>query len=143
MKRILSASPRHLEKTLLFLRIAIGLMTAYHGLEVFNPEKMAGYAVWDSFNHFSAPLLPVYVGKSAELLVGILLMAGLLTRAAAIILIGTMSYIVFFIGQGRVWYEEQHPFLFLLFGVLFLFSGGGRWSVDHVLFDRSNLNFKS
>ena len=143
MKKLLSASPLHLEKTLLFLRIAIGVMTAYHGLEVFDPEKMAGYAVWDSFSHFSAPLLPVYVGKSGELFSGLLLTAGLLTRAAALVLVFTMSYIVFFIGQGRVWYEEQHPFLFLLFGVLFFFAGGGKWSADRLLFDRTSSNFTS
>jgi putative oxidoreductase len=34
------------------------------------------------------------------------------------------------VGHGRFWYEDQHPFLFALFGVLFFFTGPGAWSLD-------------
>ncbi|MCC6281546.1 MAG: DoxX family protein, partial [Saprospiraceae bacterium] len=42
----------------------------------------------------------------------------------------------FGMGHGKIWYEDQHPFMFVMFGVLFLFGGGGKWSLDGVLFDR-------
>ena len=80
----------------------------------------------------------VYLGKSSELIAGIFLTLGLLTRVGAIILLGTMLYITFFVGQGRFWYQDQHPFMFVLFAVLFFFTGPGAWSLDAVLFKKEN-----
>jgi hypothetical protein len=51
-----------------------------------------------------------------------MLTLGLFTRLAALVLIGTMLFIILFIGQGRIWFEEQHPFLFLLLGLVFYFT---------------------
>ncbi|WP_373549454.1 hypothetical protein [Haliscomenobacter sp.] len=65
---------------------------------------------------------------------GILLTLGLLTRVGALICIGTLAYITFFVGHGKFWYEDQHPFMFVLFGVLFFFMGPGKWSLDALLF---------
>ena len=82
-----------------------------------------------SFKKFASPLFVVYIGKGAELLAGILLTIGLFTRLASVVLIGTMLYIAFYIGSGKIWYEDQHPFLFVLLGLVFFFSGSGKWSV--------------
>ena len=79
------------------------------------------------------PRLVVYTGKIAELIAGILLMIGLFTRLASLVLIFTMLYISFFVGHGKVWYEDQHPFLFVLLGLVFFFTGSGRLSADHLL----------
>jgi putative oxidoreductase len=62
------------------------------------------------------------------------LILGLFTRFAALITVGTFVYIVFFIGKGKFWMEDQHPFLFVLLGVLFLFTGPGSFSLDSKLF---------
>jgi putative oxidoreductase len=72
----------------------------------------------------------VYAGKAAELGGGILLFLGLFTRIASLILIVTMAYIAFILGNGKVWYEDQHPFLLVLLSLVFLLLGGGRWSAD-------------
>ncbi len=40
----------------------------------------------------------------------------------------------FFVGHGKIWYEDQHPFLFVLLAFVFFFIGGGKWSVDYLLF---------
>ena len=72
----------------------------------------------------------MYAGKAAELVAGILLTLGLFTRLGALICIGTLAYITFILGHGKFWYEDQHPFMFVLFGLLFLFSGPGAWSLD-------------
>lgn len=107
-----------------------------HGKEVFDKALMDNYATWDQFKGFSSPSLMVYVGKSAELIGGIFLTIGLLTRLACLILIFTMLYISFYVGKGVVWYDDQHPFLFVLLGLVFFFTGPGRLSVDHLLFRR-------
>ena len=105
----------------------------YHGYEVFDAEKMKGYLDWDMFKDSSSGKFMVYAGKAAEFVGGILLFIGLFTKIAALILIFTMAYIAFFVGNGKIWYEDQHPFLFVLLGLVFIFCGPGNWSVDKVI----------
>lgn len=114
------------------VRIILGLLLIYHGQEVFRPEIMRTYLEWDMFK-VPAGKFMVYMGKSVELITGILLTAGFLTRPAAVLVIGNFLYITFFVGQGRFWYQDQHPFMFALFGLLFLFTGAGAWSVDGMI----------
>jgi putative oxidoreductase len=128
-----SSKPFALNTGLLIIRVIVGGLIAYHGIEVFDPTKMQEYTKWEMFSNSS--LMP-YIGKGAEFVAGILLMLGLLTRAAALIIIGTFLYICFFIGNGKFWYEDQHPFLFALFGFLFLFTGSGSYSLDNLLFKK-------
>ncbi len=134
MNRWLSPLPINTMATIGILRIIIGAMLVYHGGEVFSTVQIKEYAQWDIFKNTSYPLLMPYIGKSSELLCGILLLFGLFTRVAAILLICSMCYITFKIGKGIIWYGDQHPFMFVLFGVLFFFAGPGNWSIDHFLF---------
>jgi putative oxidoreductase len=134
MKRILSPSPLWLDAGLAFIRIVVGFFMILHGIEVFDKALMDNYASWDQFKSFSSPQLMVYTGKTAELIGGILLTIGLLTRVACLILIFTMLYISLFVGKGIIWYGDQHPFLFVLLGLQFFFTGPGKLSVDYMLF---------
>lgn len=109
----------------------------YHGQEVFNPELMKGYMEWETFKGPSAKLM-VYAGKSSELITGLSIFFGLFTRLGAILAMGTLSYVTFFVGHGRFWYEDQHPFMFVLFGLLFIFTGPGSWSIDALIFGNSS-----
>lgn len=94
---------------------------------------MKGYVTWDSFKGFSSPALVVSIGKIAELVAGIFLMIGLFTWLASLVLIFTMTYISFFVGHGKIWYEDQHPFLFVLLGMVFFFTGSGKYSIDKLI----------
>jgi putative oxidoreductase len=132
-KALFSAAPINLDRGVAIVRIIVGALLAYHGQEVFNAQLMAGYLDWDTFAGPNARLL-VYTGKSAELIAGLLLLFGLFTRLGALMTIVVLSYITFFVGNGRFWYEDQHPFMFVLFGLLFLFTGPGAWSVDRLIF---------
>jgi uncharacterized membrane protein YphA (DoxX/SURF4 family) len=116
----------------------VGYFMIFHGWEIFSEEKMNGYLQWDIFKDSASAKNMIYLGKAAELSGGILLFIGLFTRMAALILIGTMSYIAFFVGHGKVWYDDQHPFLFVLLAFVFLVMGGGKLSLDHVLFRNHN-----
>jgi putative oxidoreductase len=135
MINFLSASPILANQGLAIVRIIIGALLIYHGQEVFNAELMKGYMQWNTFKGSTAMAL-VYIGKSSELLAGVLLFAGLLTRLGTVLIVGTFSYITFFVGHGKFWYEDQHPFMFLLFGLLFFFTGPGAWSIDGLIFKR-------
>jgi putative oxidoreductase len=134
MNKLFSSSALWQTGGLTLIRMIVGLFMIYHGWEIFSAAKMNEYLEWDIFKQSSSGKILVYIGKGAELVGGLFLFIGLLTRIAAIILIGTMLYISFFIGHGKVWYDDQHPFLFVLLGLVFFFTGGGRWSVDGVLF---------
>lgn len=112
------------------VRVITGLLLAYHGFEIFDTKLMYSYTQWDMFKELPIGLLLIYLGKGAELLAGILLVLGLFTKLASVITILTMLGIIFFIGNGKFWYEDQHPFLFVLLALIFFFNGGGRWSID-------------
>ena len=113
-----------------FVRIAVGLLMVYHGKEVFDDKLLTEYSLWEQFKAFPSPKLIVTIGKGTELICGILLTIGFYTRIGALLLILSMLYITFFIGNGTFWYADQHPFLFVLLGLIYLFFGGGKFSLD-------------
>ena len=122
-----------------FVRIITGAFLIYHGWEVFDAATMQQYVQGDMFKASAHPLLMPYLGKSSELAAGILLTLGLFTRIACVIIIGTFIYITFFIGSGKFWYDDQHPFMFVLMGLVFFFTGPGSASIDTVLFGKKQV----
>ena len=133
MNKFFSVSPLWEQAGLLLIRVTLGVFLVYHGWEIFNEAKMNEYLVWDNFRNSNGKLL-VYAGKGAELVAGILFVLGLFTRLASLFTIGTMYYIAFFLGNGIIWNNDQHPFLFVLLALVFFFTGPGKYSVDHYLF---------
>lgn len=133
MGKLLSPSPLMRDEGITVIRLIVGFFMIYHGWEIFDTGKMNAYLEWDLFKTSTGKSL-VYAGKAAELLGGALLFLGLFTRIAAMILIATMACITFFVGHGKIWYEDQHPFLFVLLGFVFIFTGPGSWSLDNSFF---------
>jgi uncharacterized membrane protein YphA (DoxX/SURF4 family) len=134
MNRFFSPSPLWQNNGLGLIRILIGISLIYHGWEIFNTKAMNEYFTWDMFKDSSLAKIFVYAGKVSELISGILLLLGLFTRIACIIIICTMAYIAFFVGHGKIWYEDQYPFLFVIIGFIFIFTGPGSFSLDNVIF---------
>ena len=118
------------------VRIITGIFLIYHGIEVFRPEVMAEYPKMSALSGSTGAAL-AYVGKALELIVGILLILGYQTRLAALAMIIVFLSITFFIGSGKFWYTDQHPFLFVLLGVIFLFYGSGKFSLDGLKLNKS------
>ena len=133
MNKFFSSSPVWEQAGLLLIRVTLGVFLVYHGWEIFSEAKMNEYLVWDNFKNSNGKLL-VYAGKGAELVAGILFVVGLFTRLASLFTIGTMCYIAFFLGNGIIWNNDQHPFLFVLLALVFFFTGPGRYSLDQYLF---------
>ncbi len=133
MNKLFSTNPILPKSGLTVIRIIVGCFLVYHGWEVFDKNKMNEYIAWDVFKGSSSPSFMVYIGKSAELVAGFLLAIGLFSRIACIIIIGTFIYISCFVGHGKIWYEDQYPFLFALLGCVFFFTGPGKWSVDNLI----------
>ena len=138
MNRLFSSVPLFQNKGLALVRIILGSFLVYHGWEIFDTAKMNEYMGWDIFKRSSSMSVMVYMGKAAELVSGVMFITGLLTRIASLILICTMLYITFFVGNGKIWYEDQYPFLFALLGLVFFFTGPGKWSMDNLLFNKNH-----
>lgn len=128
--KIFSNEPVSAEKGLAVVRIITGLLMAYHGLEIFNRELMEGYVNWDAIKGLPAPRFMVYLGKSIELVTGIFLAVGVLTRLTTFIIMINMLFICFFVGDGEFYYGDQLPFLFVLLALIFFFVGPGAWSAQ-------------
>ncbi|HEX4958784.1 MAG TPA: DoxX family protein [Lacibacter sp.] len=135
MNKFLSAKPLWPQTGLAIVRIITGLFLIYHGWELFSAAKMYEYLQWDQFKNDFGKVM-TYAGKAAELIAGILFVLGLFTRIACILTAGVMLFITFKLGNGIVWYNDQHPFLFVLIALVFFCTGPGNWSLDAKLFDK-------
>jgi putative oxidoreductase len=120
------------ESAYALVRIVAGLMFAFHGVQ----------GLFGVLSPFQAELgTQLWIGKVIELVAGVAIAAGLLTRSAAFLASGTMAvaYIQFHwkfqLGEQFLPAVNQgEPAL--LYSVLFLFiacRGAGRWSTDQVL----------
>jgi putative oxidoreductase len=132
MNKFFSTEPIWQSSGLAIIRILVGLFMFYHGLEVFDAAKMKEYSTWAPTKNFPLPLFMAYAGKVAELIGGLLLAFGFLTRLGIVILIIPMLYIAFMIGNGKIWYDDQYPFLFVLLALVYFFTGPGEWSIDNM-----------
>ena len=131
---IFSPAPVWSDTGLATLRIIVGLLMAYHGLEIFQPDVMATYQKWDIIQQLPAPVFMVYLGKTLEFITGICFILGIFTRIAALFMAIDLLFICFVIGNGRFYYEDQHPFLFALLAIVFFFTGPVKWSLDQHFF---------
>lgn len=111
------------------LRITTGLLVAYHGLEVNDATKMAEYSAWEKIAALPFAAAMAYTGKGIELIAGVLLALGLFARWASAAIMVVMLFICFYLGNGRFWYEDQHPFLLALLTAFFWVVGPGACSV--------------
>jgi putative oxidoreductase len=134
IKSILTTKPFWMNEALAIIRILVGIFMIYHGKEIFEPETMKGYAQWDQIKALPFPDYIAYVGKGTEFFTGCLFVLGLFTRIAALVMAGNMLFISFVIANGKIFYEDQHPFLFALLALIFFFAGPVKWALDFLLF---------
>lgn len=106
----------------------------YHGWEVFSKDPIDTYTKWLTDMHFPAPHFWALLGKGIELVGGVLLLLGLFTRLITIPLMLDMLFIVFVLGHGKIFYEDQYPFLFFICFLYLFFAGPGKWSLDVLFF---------
>ncbi|MDW3196560.1 MAG: DoxX family protein [Cytophagales bacterium] len=112
------------------IRIISGGIIFTYGLEIFDSEQIGGYTQWLTDVGIPWPGMMAYIGKLTELIGGIFLVIGLLTRLSAIPLIMVMCVINFIMLDGN---PRSEPFYLLLIFASFLFNGSGKISVDYWL----------
>ena len=117
---------------LLVLRLGVGAMMAFgHGW-----GKLATFA--DKMDSFPDPLgvgssTSLAMAVAAEFFCSLALMAGFLTRLAAVPLIVTMTVAAVVIHGGDPWGKKELAVLYLLSYTVLLLCGPGRFSVDSML----------
>ena len=129
LKRFLFANNSY-DLGLTIVRIFAGIIIIPFGMEMFDAEAMSGYTKWLTDIGLPLPGFMAYVGKVAELVGGIFLILGLLTRLASVFLMITMAVITFVMSSGSI---TDMTFLLLLLFAVYLFSGGGKYSVDALI----------
>jgi len=139
LKFLLADEPLLSQETgLAALRILTGILMAYHGLESLDPAKMAAYSTWEILQKLPYSSFMIALGKWTELIAGLFLALGFFTRLSALSIVAVMTFICFKIGNGKFYYEDQHPFLFVILSLIWLFHGAGPWSLDRWLKKRYN-----
>lgn len=134
-KFFFSVNPIWSSYALSIVRIIVGILLAWHGRETFDSEKMKMYTGWFVERQYSSPAAWAYAGKIAEFVAGIGFILGLFTRLASLAAIFAFAGIIFILGdKGKVFEGDQHPFLFILLAVIFLFAGPGSLSLDKLFF---------
>lgn len=134
VNKLFSPLPLWQDSGLAALRIITGLMMMYHGWEIFDSAVINDYATWDMIKTLPAPLTMVYLGKGLELVTGLCFVLGLFTRISALLMAVNMLFICFKIGNGKFYYQDQHPFLFAMIAMVFFFTGPVKWSLDKLWF---------
>lgn len=120
---------------LLLLRVALGLIFVYHGYpKLFTHTRQT----MDGFVHMGFPGYFAYIAGVIEFFGGCLLIAGLFTRIAGLLLAGEMAVALIqvhkILSDPRAVHNYEFP-LALAVGALALASlGAGVVSLDHALF---------
>jgi putative oxidoreductase len=138
MNKFFSPSPISQHYGIALVRIITGILLIYHGWESFDSEKMKLYTGWFVERKYANPALWAYAGKVAELLAGIGFLLGLFTRLASVAAIAAFAGIILILGdKGKILQGDQHPFLFILLALVFMFTGPGALSLDGVFFKKN------
>lgn len=125
---------RHHPRWMDIVRIALGIFLLYKGIDFLqNMSRLIGLMPRNAhFGDFAYVLAGQYV-VFAHILGGILLIVGVLTRAASAFQIPILIGAVFFVGTNpemlKPYSELAVSIIVLLLLIYFLVAGNGRWSV--------------
>lgn len=142
MKKFMSAQPFAVDFGLLLLRVLFGVMMAFIGFAKLSnfTETATGFKDIHFLGMSGTPVLCLVI--FAEFFCALLLILGFLTRLSLIPLIICMAYIVIIIDGFNIHKIEfgtvhiNEAFMYLMVFVSFLFTGPGKYSVDHLISKR-------
>ncbi len=136
-----TTTPVH-DAALLAARVGLGVILLAHGWQKYNEYTLGGTA--DAFGEMGVPAATAAAlfATVAEILGGLALIAGLLTRVFAALNIVSLAGALIIVHAGNGVFVETGGFelvLALIAGlVLFLTFGPGRFSVDQLISRRSS-----
>ena len=95
----------------------------------------------ERLNTFPDPLgvgspISLVMAVFAEVICAVLIILGLGTRLAAIPLLIAMLVAAFIVHSGDPWAKKEFALLFAVPFLMLIFTGGGRFSLDRMLFKK-------
>jgi putative oxidoreductase len=131
-------------KTTILIRFMVGAVFLSEGIQKFLFAEKLGAGRFAKIGLPNPDFLGPFVG-SFEVLCGTLVLVGLFTRIAAIPLIiimvvaiaATKAQLVVENGFWSMLHDSRTDWAMLLGNIFLLIKGGGKWSVDRLLQDRS------
>jgi uncharacterized membrane protein YphA (DoxX/SURF4 family) len=132
-------------KTTILIRLTVGVVFLSEGIQKFLFPAIRGAGRFEKIGLPSPEFLGSFVG-AFEILCGILILLGLLTRLASVPLIVIML-VAFASTKSEVYVEKgfwellhgsRTDWAMLLGSVFLLIKGGGKWSLDRNLTERWN-----
>jgi putative oxidoreductase len=117
----------------LLLRAFVGVFLIYGVWDnITSLERMEEFERFLRNLHCPLPWLAARVSVWAQFAIGVLLVPGLLTRWAGLLL--TVNFVVAVLllqGSGASFRELFPPGILVAIGLYFATAGAGRWSLDH------------
>jgi len=129
-----------LSKTTILIRLMVGAVFLSEGIQKFLFADTLGAGRFEKIGLPSPEILGPFVG-SFEILCGLLILIGLLTRPASIPLIiimlvaiaTTKSDVLAEKGFREMMHGSRTDWAMLLGSIFLLIKGGGRWSIDSLV----------
>lgn len=142
-KKIIKTDP---SKTIILIRLMVGTAFLSEGIQKFLFAEKLGAGRFKKIGLPSPEFLASFVG-SFEIVCGLLILIGLITRLASIPLIiimitavaTTKSEILVNRGFWDMMHESRTDWAMLLGSIFLLVNGGGCWSADKTLTNRWSL----
>jgi putative oxidoreductase len=129
---------------ILVLRLGVGLVFMLHGMQktfgFSGGPGVAGFSKYLETLNFHPPLLWAHIGAYAEFLGGLLVLLGLFTRPAAIVLFIFIIVALakvhlnkgFFMSKGGL----EYTFILACVCLSLILLGAGKFSIDRLFFPR-------
>lgn len=124
--------PNRVSLAVLVLRLSFGFLMIPHGYDKMQ-EFLAGNHDFPDPLHVS-PIVSHGLTVFAEFFCSILLVLGLFTRPALVILIGCMAIVAFSIHGADPLGDKEHALLYLFAYLSIFLTGAGKYSIDAKIF---------
>jgi putative oxidoreductase len=142
-----SANAINMDLGLLLIRLIIGLLMAFYGLEkLLHFNEMAASDFWNKDVSFLGlkGKVPLALTIFAELICSVTLILGLFTRVSLFFLAFCMAYIFLVVfpfsilNKGDNGYTFNDTFVYFVIYLGLFFTGPGKYSLDKMFFTKSN-----
>ena len=135
MKRLFSTRPLNTDLGILFLRLILGGLFIWHGVDAL----FLNYKLYLSMSKSTIGLganFEYHLVVISYFVCGISIVLGFLTRLSVIPILIAMSVAFLIAHDGQKFYEKELPFAFMLLCIAVFIFGSGRFSVDRLIFKK-------
>ena len=105
------------------IRYWLGLMMILHSYKtLFDAEMLQGFTQYLAEKNFPIPNIMALISKAFEFVGGLLLVFGLYTRVAAIMIVIVLGVAAFYVHKGLIFGEGELAFTYFLLAVILFFK---------------------